>query len=327
MVKLSTAVQCGALPELTYSDPLVVIGSCFSLAMGQRLAAAKFNALVNPHGTLFNPSSIALTVRAALTGDIPPVASFVASHGAYVHTSYHSQLARATAEESQTAIAEAHAQLASQIRRARWLVVTFGSAWVYRMESGDVATNCHRMPAQLFQRSLLEVSDIVADWTHLMGELRLVNPELQLLLTVSPVRHLKDGLRENAISKATLLLAAHQLVQSLPGAYYFPAYEIFVDELRDYRYYADDLVHPSHMGEELVWERLQDAWLSPSTKALVARHAKVAKALSHRPSNPGEPAYQHLLRELLAEIEALESLEPTFDYAEERANIHALLRS
>ena len=256
-------------------------------------------------GTLFNPESIRLTIAQALDGSVPPPQEFCEQDGLYVHTDYHSTLARSCVEEARGAIESANAGLREALQHAEWLVVTFGTAWVYRLSTRGVVANCHRLPPSSFTRELLSPEEIVEGWCALVGRLRELNPKLRIMLTVSPVRHLRDGLRENSVSKGTLHLAVHRLTTTLPELYYFPAYEILIDELRDYRFYAEDMAHPSPQAEQMVWERLQEAWLTPSARENAKRIGDFLSLLHHRPRVPGSPADRTAIAQLTVQLEAL----------------------
>ena len=304
-MQLSTPVALPVLPRVSQADTIVTLGSCFGVAMGCRLQRAGFDMVGGQFGTLFNPESIRLTIARALDGSVPPPQEFGEQDGQYVHTGYHSLLARGSVEEARGAIESANAGLREALQHAEWLVVTFGTAWVYRLSTRGVVANCHRLPPSSFTRELLSPEEIVEGWCALVGRLRELNPKLRIMLTVSPVRYLRDGLRENSVSKGTLHLAVHRLTTTLPELYYFPAYEILVDELRDYRFYAEDMAHPSPQAEQMVWERLQEAWLTPSARENAKRIGDFLSLLHHRPRVPGSPADRTAIAQLTVQLEAL----------------------
>lgn len=254
---------------------------------------------------------------------VPPPQEFYEQDGLYVHTGYHSTLARGSVEEAQGAIESANAGLREALRHAEWLVVTFGTAWVYRLSTRGVVANCHRLPPSSFTRELLSPEEMVEGWSALVGRLRELNPKLRIMLTVSPVRHLRDGLRENSVSKGALHLVVHRLTTTLPELYYFPAYEILIDELRDYRFYAEDMAHPSPQAEQIVWERLQEAWLTPAARENARRIGDFFALLHHRPRVPGSPADRTAIAQLTVQLEALKREFPSGQWDEAERMLEA----
>ncbi len=317
MVRLSTEVALPELPPLSYADGLVLLGSCFTEAMGRRLYDAHFRAVINSHGTLFNPSSICRTVAAALEGRLPKAEEFVEQGGRWVHVDYHSSLAGGSVEESLGLIGHAHDVLRMGLEGASWLVVTLGTAWVYERE-GSVVANCHRLPASIFSRRRLGVEEVVDMLSGMEVQVRGVNPGLKIMYTVSPVRHARDGMRENQVSKSVLLLALDELVGRHGEDYYFPAYEVFMDELRDYRFYGDDLVHPSSLGERVMWEKLVGAWFTPEAQMVAGRVMKVQAALGHRFTDSASAEARAFLERLLVQMEELEAVDGLRGFGEER---------
>ena len=257
--------------RILHSDGLMLLGSCFADNMGARFQRAGFRTIVNPLGTLYNPLSVAETVTRMLDGrlfgpeDIQPFGA--EGYGTWMA---HSLLSRPSPEETLATQNERIAQAGEALRNGTaWLIVTFGTAWVYRLKeapssslqtketgTGTVVANCHHEPASRFVRQRMDVDDIVACWMSLLERLGNECPQLRVIFTVSPIRHLRDGAHGNQISKATLLMAVEKLIERTDGKAepskapsYFPAYEIMLDELRDYRFYAADMVHPSAVAE------------------------------------------------------------------------------
>ena len=298
---------------LSYDDRLLALGSCFAAEIGRRLADAKFRIAVNPSGVLFNPLSLVRTLRRY--HDARPVAEeeLQYSDGRWFHYDFHGSLAGGTAAEALTRINGAVAEGAHALREASVVLLTLGTAWVYeRSSTGEVVANCHKQPAGLFRRRRLTVAEIVSQIE------RTLTNELSgkdVLLTVSPVRHLGDGLAGNAVGKAVLRLAAEELAERYAQVAYFPAYEILCDDLRDYRFYADNLVHPSPQAVAYVWERFCEALLTPDTRRLLPRIAGVVAAARHRPLHPESEAYRAFCRRQLEAIERL----PEADFTEETA--------
>lgn len=299
--------------RISHADRLLALGSCFAAEIGQRLADAKFRIAVNPSGVLFNPLSIVRTLRRYRDGR--PVAEEELQHagGRWFHYDFHGSLAGESADETLVRIDAAVAEGARALREASVVLLTLGTAWVYeRTDTGEAVANCHRQPAERFRRRRLTVDEVVAAIEATLAE------ELKdkyILLTVSPVRHLGDGLAGNAASKAVLRLAAEELTERHPRIAYFPAYEILCDDLRDYRFYADDLTHPSPQAVAYVWERFCEALLTPEAQALLPRIAAITAAARHRPLHPASEAYRAFC---LRQLEAIERM-AEMDFSEETA--------
>lgn len=299
--------------RIGYADRLLALGSCFAEEVGQRLADAKFRIAVNPSGVLFNPLSIVRTLRRYRDGRPATKEELQHADGRWFHYDFHGSLSGGTADEALARIDAAVAEGARALREASVVLLTLGTAWVYeRTDTGEAVANCHRQPAERFRRRRLTVDEVVAAIdTALTDELQ----GKYILLTVSPVRHLGDGLAGNAASKAVLRLAAEEITERHAQAAYFPAYEILCDDLRDYRFYADDLTHPSPQAVAYVWERFRDALLAPEAQALLPRIAEITAAARHRPLHPASEAYSAFCRRQLEAIARL----PEVDFAEETA--------
>ncbi len=213
-------------------------------------------------------------------------------------------------------------------RRCRRLIITWGTSWVYRLkETGAIVGNCHKLPERNFVRQRLSVPDIVDDWKALLGELLHINPELKVLFTVSPIRHWKDGAHGNQLSKATLLLAIDELNQLFPEeTAYFPSYEIMMDELRDYRFYADDMLHPSAQAIEYIWEQFVAHLVDAESQAVLKSCQEIQKAIAHKPFNPESEAYRQFILQTLLKIDRLNEKMTFFDYTKERNILKSKLK-
>lgn len=266
----ATKVDCPTLPPMKRGDPFVLIGSCFATEMGKKLLAMGENAIVNPLGTLFNPISIADSIQRALSDAPPRQTQFVLRGERWVSFDCHSDFNGRTQEELAARIAQGQATLREGLLRARMVVVTFGTALLFRRQ-GIVVTNCHKQPSKAFSETLAGVEEIVKTWRETLHALYAVNPEAQVVLTVSPVRHALSGMHRNAVSKAILLKAAMRLSSDEKGCHYFPAFEIVLDELRDYRYFLADLSHPSPLAVNIVAQRFWNAIGRTDTPTLTCK--------------------------------------------------------
>ncbi len=287
---------------ISYQDRLLAIGSCFADEVGQRLSADKFRATCNPLGTLFNPLSI-LGLMERAEADRRFTEEEVQQHpsgGAFLF----GLPTRFTASEGGELLLranEALRQTRACFKEADHLLVTFGTAYIYRLAAtGEVVANCHKQPHDLFRRERLTVNQIVEPWAEFIKQ----HPDKQFILTVSPIRHLGDGLEGNAISKSILRLAAEQLVEQLPNVHYFPAYELLLDDLRDYRFYADDLCHPSRQAVEYIYEKFAEAAFTPETLELRGRLRGLTAFAAHRPFDPSKEQYRSECQRIIEQMEA-----------------------
>ena len=298
--------------SIQHSDKLLLLGSCFADNIGERLTRAGIRAITNPFGTLYNPASVA-EVLTRLLDERPFGADELQQFGAESWGSWmsHSLLSRPTKEEALTTLNENLHSASQHLREANVLILTFGTAWVYRLtETGAVVANCHHEPASRFSRECLTTDEIVAHWHPLLERLHAMNPTLRILFTVSPIRHLRDGAHANQLSKATLLLAQEKLMTLCPNTDYFPAYEIVLDELRDYRFFADDMAHPSSLAIDYLWERFSDTFFDIQTRETCARVEEISRALAHRPLHPESDEFRRFHRQLQDKIATLKQSIP-----------------
>ncbi|HIY13731.1 MAG TPA: GSCFA domain-containing protein [Candidatus Alistipes cottocaccae] len=295
--------------RIGYDNRILTLGSCFAAHIAGRLAAAKFHVIENPSGILFNPLSIAAAIRSyALPA--PVFREELEFDGEmWYHFGFHGDFSAPTADEALRRMNAARQAGAAALRTADRVILTFGTAWVYERE-GQIVANCHRRPAAEFTRRRLDVEEIVETIAALLeGPLA----GKQILLTVSPVRHLGDGLEGNAVSKATLRLAVEELKQSFRCVDYFPAFEILTDDLRDYRFYAGDLVHPAPQAIAYVWEKFVQTALDDRARQLLPEVEAIVAAAAHRPRNPHGEAHRAFCRRQLERIEAI----PEVDFQRE----------
>ena len=288
---------------IDYSTNIFAIGSCFASNIAARLIRAKFRVVTSPTGILFNPASIARTLTAFATNQAVDPKRIVSRGEEWVSLDCHSDLVGSTSKEAETlwqnAISEGHNALQS----ASCVIITLGTAWVYEHNAtGEIVANCHKIPQRDFTRRRLSVAEICELFRPLIkGVLK----SKHVIFTVSPVRHIADGLAENSLSKATLRLAIEELCQEFSNADYYPAYEIVTDDLRDYRFYADDLVHPSSAAIDYIWEHFVNCALSSDARQLLTKVEKIVAAASHRPLSPNSEEYKKFCTRYLAEAKAL----------------------
>ena len=284
MIKLQTIVD--TIPserKIGYEDKILMLGSCFSDEIGEQMKQRNMSVTCNPFGTLYNPLSIANAIHSSFVH----CTSYIVHHEGLWHSMmHHGSFSRPTREEAEEAVKASIETMQNALQEATVVIVTFGTAWIYEMK-GEIVGNCHKLPADRFTRRRLTVEEIVAAWQPIIERY----PDKHWIFTVSPIRHVKDGLHENQLSKATLLMAIEQLIdnrQSIvprqsSNRHYFPSYEILLDELRDYRFYADDLVHPSSLAVNYIWERFVDTFCTPQTRNEMIIQHKRWKFEHHRP--------------------------------------------
>ena len=287
MMKLQTIVDIKPSEwKIGYEDKILLVGSCFADSIGQMMAQRELNVTCNPFGTLYNPLSRAQAINAKISKCENEKIPLIYHDGLWHSMAHHGAFSRPTREEAEEAVRQSIQNMQRALEEATVVIITFGTAWVYQMANdqsqitndksqiSNVVANCHKMPEQWFTRRRLTVDEIVRTWMLITARY----PDKHWLFTVSPIRHIRDGLHENQLSKATLLMAVEQLNHA-----YFPAYEIMLDELRDYRFYADDLVHPSQMAVEYIWERFIEAYCTPQTRNEMTLALKRWKRTQHIP--------------------------------------------
>ena len=311
-MKFRTEVEIAKIAEgIDHTQKVFALGSCFAENISERLKRAKFSVTTNPFGVLFNPFSIANAIERLVDSRTFAVCDIEAGRDSFFSFDAHSSLDGATQTEAFANLNKAVAQGAKSLAESDWVVLTFGTAWVYEHE-GRVVANCHKQPASEFERRRLSVAEIVERYDALFeSALR----DKKVVLTVSPVRHIGDGLQENSVSKATLRLAVEELVAKYENVHYFPSYEILIDDLRDYRYYADDLAHPSNMAVEYVWERFCDAVMSEDARMKLPQVEQIVAAAGHRPFSPDSDAHKNFCRKMLAKVEMM----PEIDFSLEKS--------
>jgi hypothetical protein len=269
--------------KITYSTPVMFLGSCFANEIGFRLGSGKLEVMTNPHGTLFNPFSVAGALDRFEESHSYTEKDIYLYQNRYMSLDHHTAF---SSYERDVLIERLNdvSHLASEfIRKASFLFVTFGTSYIYTLrESGSIVANCHKLPSSLFERRQASSQEIAARWTQTLDRLAEINPGLKIWFTVSPVRHLSDGAHANQVSKAHLLLAVEELLTHPSVAGYFPAYEIFMDDLRDYRYYGSDMVHPSETAIDYVWEKFASVFIDSPTLRLWSEAARITRAMAHR---------------------------------------------
>lgn len=329
-MSLITEIQIPEFPsKMDYSKSMMFFGSCFSENIGQKLIDLKFNVDMNPFGILYNPQSIANSLKILLDKQLFTEYDMFQDHGlwnSFYHHSRFSDVDKFVALEKINTRIESSSEF---LKNADFLVITFGTAWVYELiNSGQIVSNCHKVPAAQFDPFRLKVNEITLAYRNLFEELWTLNPNLKIVFTVSPIRHLKDGAIENQLSKSTLLLAIDHLISKFRdrACSYFPSYELMMDELRDYRFYAEDMLHLSPVAIDYIFDRFSKVMISKESLSISKNVMKIRKAVLHRPVNSGSVEFEKFLLSNLEEIKKLSISSPYLNFTEEQAYFeHELL--
>ena len=304
--------------KINHSDYFQLWGSCFADNIGKRLTENKFTCDLNPYGTLYNPMSIAIAIGELLTEKQYTIDDLTCDNSQWFSYMHHSIF---SSSDSETCLLQINSRLSTSrefLAKADWILLTWGSAWVYRLNNTQkIVGNCHKMPDRNFTRYRLEIDDIVTTYVNLIKDIRRLNPKVKFVFTVSPIRHAKDGMHGNQLSKSTLLLAIDKICKQSNECLYFPSYEIMMDELRDYRFYADDMLHPTPLAINYIWECFSETYFTSSTKNVLQAWDKIKKGLAHRPFDTNSDAHQRFLREILLKIELLKEKMPYLDVENE----------
>jgi hypothetical protein len=313
MISYCTYIKIPESPfKIAYGDSILFIGSCFAGNMGDKMSEYRFNVDVNPFGVLYNPLSVSSACRLLLNPKPFTEDDLFFYDGMYHSFAHHGRFSDVSAGKCLSGINESLSRAAAYLRKTSRLIVTFGTAYVYRQKSGGaVVANCHKLPESDFIRERLSVDEVTNEWSVLLNELWRGNPSLKVIFTVSPVRHWKDGAHLNQISKSTLLLAEQALAEQYPGqVLYFPAYELMMDELRDYRFYAEDMIHPSSQAIRYIWERFCDTCMDGETLSYMKEIDEINKRLNHKSLTGNKKAYKQFLMQTLLKIRQLRNKNP-----------------
>lgn len=281
--------------KINLKDRLYLTGSCFSDEMGKKLSIFKFTHLCNPFGTLYHPLSIFKILKGEMELD-----AITKCQGVFYHWDVHGEVSALTEDLLTETLKKRLSISDNWLKMTDWIFITLGTAFVYRLNTtGKIVANCHKIPAKKFNKELLNVEEIVADFEKTYQKL---SSKTRIMLTVSPVRHVKDGLIQNNLSKSILLQAVHQLVMKFDRVSYFPSYEIVIDELRDYRFYNKDLVHPSEAAVDYIWGKFVNTYMDEETQAFIKDWDKVQKAINHKPFHPSSDTHQAFVKETLRKL-------------------------
>lgn len=331
-MKLRTQIEIKPFENpIDYSQIGVSIGSCFAENIAQKLQRLKFPIVSNPFGVMYNPASVADTIERLASGKEFAETDLLSQDDLWTSFYCHGSFAAVSPQEVLEALNCSLKKGSRALAKAQYVIITFGSAWVYELsaayprqgnlyrigegfEAGGVVANCHKFPPQAFVRRRMSVEEIVKRYTKLISE---ELNDKQIVMTVSPVRHVKDGLAENNASKSILRLAIDELTASHENVHYFPAFEIMNDDLRDYRFYANDLVHPSELALNYIWQLFSEAVITQSALEVSKQVERIVSAAEHRPINPQSESHRQFLSSMLRRSEYLQKQYPEIDLSVE----------
>tara|TARA_R110002074_G_scaffold104764_2_gene226278 strand:- start:11311 stop:12270 length:960 start_codon:yes stop_codon:yes gene_type:complete len=299
---------------IDYSSQLLLLGSCFSQNIGAKLSHFKFLNMQNPLGILFHPLAIEKLIDKAVNEAFFTEQDIFNENERWHCFDAHSDISAVSKENILGDLNEAIHQSHSQLSRSSHIIITLGTAWVYRKKSTQqVVANCHKVPQANFTKELLDCKTIIQSLERMVALVRSINPSAKFIFTVSPVRHLKDGFVENQVSKAHLISAIHEVAKR-DEVSYFPSYEIMMDELRDYRFYTKDMVHPNEIAVDYIWEKFCEVWIDDSVSNTMNKVDEIQRGLRHRAFNPDGKAHQIFLTSLKGKISYIKRIYPFMDF-------------
>lgn len=300
---------------IDYHSKVVSLGSCFAVNMAEKLEHLKFQNIVNPFGILFHPLALEKFIGFAVNKKTFTEADIFFHNERWHCFDAHSDLSSNSKQELLDSLNDLGASADKAIRNATHIIITLGTAWVYKNNtSNEIVANCHKMTQKEFTKELLSVSTISESLDNMISMLEKAHPGMNMIFTISPVRHIKDGFVENQWSKSNLISALHEQLQNHKSASYFPSYEIMMDELRDYRFYAEDMIHPNQTAIDYIWERFSNGWISESSFPLLKEIDDVQKALAHKPFNPESDSHQLFVQRLQERILNLQKQLPHLSF-------------
>lgn len=293
--------------QIDYASKLLLIGSCFSENISKKLAYYKFEATSNPFGILFNPKAIETLILNSLNEKEYTEKDVFLLNERWHCFDAHSDLSAADKNELLHNLNLAVKSTSKRLKEATHIIITLGTSWTYRFtETNAIVGNCHKVPQKKFVKELLSVDEITATLKNIYLQISAINPKATVIFTVSPVRHIKEGFVENSLSKAHLISAIHKILNVVNGRY-FPSYEIMMDDLRDYRFFNSDMVHPNETAIDYIWEHFKHVWLAENTASIMKEVETIQKGLAHKPFNPDSEEYKAFLADLQQKTQVLEN--------------------
>jgi hypothetical protein len=312
--------------KLSYNTPAMLLGSCFAENIGEKLEWYKFPVGINPFGIVYNPFSVFQSIQYIIEKKKYTLSDIDHYNGQYFSFDHHSRFSDIDPNTCLTGINSSIKAAHEKLKRASFLFITLGSAFYYRLRSNQkIVANCHKLPDKEFDRTMLSMEEVVNEYEPLNEVLQIFNPGLQVVFTVSPIRHWKDGAHENNLSKSVILLAINELRTKYDNVSYFPAYELMLDELRDYRFYDEDMLHPNKIAIDFIWKRFLSCYSESDISKIMNEIEKIQLARQHRPFNTKAEAFQTFVVQQINRINMLTQQFPEIDLTSEYQYFKALI--
>lgn len=296
--------------QIDLQTPVLSLGSCFAHTMGKRLQQNKFQVLNNPFGVIFNPLSVFKLLNAVInktSHDLLQDNNLIENNGVWYHYDTHSDIWATTLPELKEKVQSKIEGTHQFLQTTQVLILTLGTAYAYFRKDNDLlVANCHKISQNFFEKRLLTTQEIIDGFAKLHKQLQQTYPNIKVIVTVSPVRHMKDTLPFNQVSKATLRLACHYITEQFPKVAYFPSYELLLDDLRDYRFFAKDMIHPTQVAEDYIWDKFTQAFMTETTLSFLKKWQKIRQSLNHRAFHPSSDTHQQFLKKLLNKLKEIQ---------------------
>lgn len=300
---------------INYKSNVLLIGSCFSEHIGNQFSYFKFTTSQNPFGILFHPKAIEKFITNSINQKVYDENDVFFQHDRWHCFDAHSKLSSPNKEELLSNLNRAISTTQKTLKQASHLVITLGTSWVYRfLEADSIVANCHKIPQKKFTKEILTVDEISESIEAIISLVKSINPSIHFIFTISPVRHLKDGFIENNQSKSHLIAAVHDVLDPIKNSHYFPSYEIVMDELRDYRFYSEDMIHPNKTAINYVWDKFSNNWIDDNAFDTMQKIDSIQKRKLHKPFNENSPAHLSFLEKLNSDIKLLQNNFPNLSF-------------
>ncbi len=307
--------------KIEHQHKLFLIGSCFTENIGTKFKQHKFSVVENPNGILFNPVSIAKSITSYIENKQYTNEDLFYENELWNSWEHHTRFSDVDVDVCLNRINESQTVAHQFLKTADWVFLTLGSAFVYELDNKKVVANCHKVPTDKFNKKLLSVEEVLSGLDNVLHRIFMFNPNAKIIFTISPVRHLRDGFVENNRSKAVLIQAVHHLVNKFNKLFYFPAYELVIDDLRDYRFYAEDMVHPNYAATNYVWDKLVECCINENAIQLMKQINEINAAVNHKSFNPATEAHKKFKASVLKKIEAVQLKYPYINLLNEIAQL------
>lgn len=303
-------------PQIDYSSQILLLGSCFVENMGEKLNYFQISNMRNPFGILYHPAAIEIFLKKVAGSESYSDADVFYHNERWHCFDAHSSLSNVNREQLVNDLNQQLATTKDYLQKATHMVITLGTSWGYKLiETGSYVANCHKLPQRRFEKQIMGVEEIVNCLQSVLKGVKVLNPNLIFIFTISPVRHLKDGVMENQLSKAHLITAVHQLLKEDPAQqHYFPSYELMMDDLRDYRFYTEDMIHPNSFAIAYIWEKFSECFISSKAGPVMEEVKAIRQGLAHRPFNVESKAHKTFLKNLERRVENLRLQYPRMEF-------------